>query len=857
MALRHGPAAACSRALFFSLLAGLPASPAAQPPSAQVPRPPDRVRFLTSPSPADPLEIVRAHIRRNRAALRLEADDLVDWTVRDRYVTRHSGATHLYLRQRFRGIEVFNADISVTTASDGRMIGLGNRFVAGLARSINVTHPLISAVEAVERAAEHLGLDISEPLRILEGLGGPAQAVRISDGGMALDAIPAKLMYLPRESGRVRLVWNLVLRPRDGQHWWNLHVDAVTGAVLSKNDYIDHDRYRVYALPLQNPHEGPRTLEIDPADTIASPYGWHDIDGIAGPEFTDTAGNNVVAQEDVNGNNRGGFSPDVGSALNFDFPLNLSLEPEGYRSAAITNLFYWNNLLHDIHYRYGFDEASGNFQENNYGNGGLGEDPVIADAQDGSDFDNATFATLADGIAPRMQLFIWLLGPLLNVHSPASISGDYAAGRALFGPALTHAGITGEIVQALDPADANGPSVTDACSPLTNAAAISGKIALVDRRPCLFIEKVANAQDAGAIGVIIANTEGDQLETMGGVDPSIVIPSLFIGQSDGDLIKAELAAGVSASLSRPVRDSDLDSGIIIHEYGHGISERLTGGASSADCLIASQSAGMAEGWSDWWALALTAVPGESGGDPRGIATYLEGQSSEEPGIRRFPYSTDLAVNPLTFGDIAISFRVHDTGEIWAATLWELYWNLVATHGFDPDLYAGNGGNNLALQLVMDGLKLQPCTPTFLEARDAILSADLMNNDGRNRCPLWAAFAKRGMGVNAQDGGSANSQSVTEDFELPQECGLCGDVNGDGEVNLVDGVILQRALRGLAPGMLVPERCNIAGPADLEDDNADGRPDDCDATDLETLRKHLAGLPPGISPVCAPPAVPAS
>ena len=251
------------------------------------------------------------------------------------------------------------------------------------------------------------------------------------------------------------------------------------------------------------------------------------------------------------------------------------------------------------------------------------------------------------------------------------------------------------------------------------------------------------------------------------------------------------------------------------------------------------------------------MPGESSADPRGVATYLVGQSSEKPGIRRFPYSTDLAVNPLTFGDIAISFGVHATGEIWAVTLWELYWMLVATHGFDPDLYAGNGGNNLALQLVMDGLKLQPCNPTFMEARDAILSADLLNHDGRNRCPLWAAFAKRGMGVNAQDGGSANSQSVTEDFELPQECGLCGDVNGDGEVNLVDGVILQRALRGLAPGMLVPERCNIAGPADLEDKNADGRPDDCDATDLETLRKHLAGLPPGISPVCAPPAVPAS
>ena len=80
-----------------------------------------------------------------------------------------------------------------------------------------------------------------------------------------------------------------------------------------------------------------------------------------------TRGNNVRAQEDVDANNTGGFSANGGATRTFDFPFDDSQDPSTYLPASITNLFYWNNVLHDIHYRYGFDEASGNFQQNNYG----------------------------------------------------------------------------------------------------------------------------------------------------------------------------------------------------------------------------------------------------------------------------------------------------------------------------------------------------------------------------------------------------------------------------------------------------------------------------------------------------------
>jgi len=139
--------------------------------------------------------------------------------------------------------------------------------------------------------------------------------------------------------------------------------------------------------------------------------------------------------------------------------------------------------------------------------------------------------------------------PLLQVTSPASIAGSYAVGPAIFGPPLSSPGVSGQVVLATDPADAAGPSPTDACSPITNAAAVAGKIALADRGTCGFIVKVKNLQNAGAIAVLIAdNVAGSPPPGLGGVDPTIVIPSVRISLADGNTLKGQLAAGVTATL---------------------------------------------------------------------------------------------------------------------------------------------------------------------------------------------------------------------------------------------------------------------------------------------------------------------
>src|SRR5690606_35354772 len=209
--------------------------------------------------------------------------------------------------------------------------------------------------------------------------------------------------------------------------------------------------YNVYAFPLESPlwttpapPADARTLVANPDDPTASPFGWHDTDGVPGPEFTITRGNNVEAYTDVDNNNvpDPGSSPDGGGGLVFNFPLDLTQDPSTYRPAAVTNLFYWNNIIHDVMYQYGFDEPAGNFQVNNYGNGGLGGDDVRAEAQDGSGLNNANFGTPVDGFRPRMQMFVWThpLPNIVTVAPPSSAAGNYAASGAVFGPSFVATG---------------------------------------------------------------------------------------------------------------------------------------------------------------------------------------------------------------------------------------------------------------------------------------------------------------------------------------------------------------------------------------------------------------------------------
>lgn len=594
--------------------------------------------YLTDKAGGTPMALAMSFVRDNLASLGLEATDLQGYAVTDVVYSKITGATHVYLQQQYRGIPVYNAQLHINVNRDGRIISVNNSFLPGIARAVRSLSPRMQFGAAVSSAAQFSGSPLAAQPKSLQAPRGTQQITRVEHAGISLSPLNGKLMLLPIRQGEARLVWNFQIHTLDEEHSWDFTVDAESGQVWTRFDWVAGDSYRVYRQPAESPnHTSPlppsdgRVLVVNPANTTASPFGWHDTNGVAGAEFTTTQGNNVQAYTDVDANNSpdANSSPSGGAALAFDFTLNLAQAPSAYRPAAVTNLFYLNNFIHDVQYQYGFDEAGGNFQVNNYGRGGLGNDSVRAEAQDGAGTNNANFGTPPDGQRPRMQMFVWT--------SP-----------------------------------------------------------------------------------------------------------------------------------NPDRDGDLDAGIVFHEYGHGISNRLIGGPANVNCLTNRQQPG--EGLSDWWALAQTAEVGDQGTDGRGMGTYALGQPTTGLGIRTQRYSTDPAINNWTYASINGMAVPHGVGSVWAQAAWEVYWKLVNAHGFDPNLFnaSGSAGNQRMMLYVVEGLKNTACNPTFTQVRDGIIQAAVDNHGGEDVCPMWEAFAAFGLGTNAVSSG-ANGTTPTNGFNVPASC----------------------------------------------------------------------------------------
>lgn len=769
--------------------------------------------------------LVKSYLQQNRSQHSLQPQDINDISIASQSFSKSMQVHNVYVEQRYQGIEIFNST-SPFVIKDGAVYSAKISFTDNVSAKVNSTTPSISAVGAIGKAANALGLQSPSNLSLIESLSDHNYI--FSNGNISLENIPVELVYQKmEETGNLRLAWNLSIYLLDASHYYSVRIDAMTGELLDTMDWVvscnfgegahSHANtesilfankseasslitgaaatYRVFPLPLVGPNDGPDQLINDPSDPVASPFGWHDTDGVSGAEFTYTRGNNVIAQEDKNGNNGSGARAEGGPTLTFDFPFNLPQNPNSFTDGAITNLFYMNNMMHDVMYQYGFDEVSGNFQLNNYGNGGDGGDYVFADAQDGSGINNANFSTPPDGSAPRMQMYLWtapgnVLGTFLTVNN-GPLSGQYYAMDSNFAPPLTNTPITADLVVVEDDNSGNSTDTYDGCDNITNGSSISGKIAVIRRGECNFTVKVLNAQNEGAVAVVIVNNVPLDPIIMGGNGAQITIPAVMIYQADGEALIASLLNGdtINATLvddgsgtDNFQRDGDLDNVIVAHEYGHGVSNRLTGGPAQSGCLQNQEQ--MGEGWSDYLGFVLTMKPGDTRFDPRGTGTYALGQGIAGVGLRTNAYSSDFAVNDFTYDDIKTESVPHGVGSVWATMLWDLTWDLIDQYGFDPDLYNGTGGNNIALQLVLDGMKLQPCSPGFVDGRDAILQADQIANGGANRCLIWRAFAKRGLGESASQGSSGSRSDGTEAFDVPSGCELGVSDNGNFENNFI-------------------------------------------------------------------------
>jgi hypothetical protein len=593
-------------------------------------------------------------------------------------------------------------------------------------------------------------------------------------------------------------------------------VSAVDGKVLLRSNLTADAafNYRVWAET-----DGPRRpLDGPLADVTPHPTGTPDgvnptfitpnlvtmdgfntnKDGVFDPWLgtgaTQTLGNNVDAYSDVNapdGFSNGDLRATTTAAGVFDRIYNTLVGPVAtpdQQMAAITQLFYTTNWLHDYWYDSGFDEAAGNGQQQNFGRGGLGGDVLHVEAQDGSGRDNANMSTPADGSSPRMQMYVWG-GP--ETRTLTLQPGNLAVlnNGAAFGP--TSFNVTAGVALSDSQATPGGAPITDGCTPLVNS--VTGKIVLVDRGTCAFVVKVKNAQNAGALAVIIANNAAGPAPFPGGADATITIGTLAISQADGVALKASLGAGpVTATLFRQPSadlDGDLDATVVSHEWGHYLHHRL------AVCNSSQQCGAMSEGWADFTALQMLLREGDNLDGTYAVGAYAEMSKANFAyfGIRRFPYSINTAKNGLTFKHIsngvalpdgssgAGNSEVHNGGEIWAETMFEAYVALQKTTLGPTATRNFTQVQRLMADYVVAGLELTPANATYTEQRDGLLAAILASGNTDDLAIVSAAFARRGMGSCAVSPPRASTDFVgaVESFDVKTRLAIASVKLADG------------------------------------------------------------------------------
>ncbi|KAG8962186.1 hypothetical protein FRC05_005486 [Tulasnella sp. 425] len=578
-------------------------------------------RAATAPSGVSP-EVENAAIEYLSQQTGISKDSL---RVRSGF-TNDIGTTHCYLTHYLNGIPVTNGVANIAFDKTGKVVAFGSSMVNPV--QISSPTPILSQSDAIKAAESSLGLS-------------------------HLDSVPVTLSYVlqPDATDPSRksalLTHQFQLRNAGVSKWVQAHVDATnskTGKVVHVADFVADAAYNVVEWSQQDPTWSGFKLLEDPQDTDASPNEWHtDTQGL----HPETRGNNVFAYIGLKTDAM--TSQQSSEDLVFDYEWNPDAEPviPPNPDVARTNAFYVVNKYHDVLYKYGFNEAAYNFQDDNYGKGGLGGDAIEMQVQSESGTDNANFATPPDGQAGHCNMYLW--------------------------------------------------------------------------------------------------TE-----------------------------------------TNPMRDGDLENDIITHELTHGLTNRLTGGGSGT-CLGTTEAGGMGEGWSD--TVAFWSEQNCTTEVPFTLGSWVINDSR---GIRSVPYSTDMKIDPYTYSRVGTQNEVHNIGEVWATILIEVYWALVRESyvrvstlaalirtvltlprsiyvlisGFSNDIAnpEQEEGNIKFLHLLVDALSLQPCDPTFVTARDAIIQADECRYGGANTCTLWKAFAKRGLGFNAVDDGK-----YVDNGDIPEDC----------------------------------------------------------------------------------------
>jgi len=463
------------------------------------------------------------------------------------------------------------------------------------------------------------------------------------------DTIDVSEKVIPLDSDSFDNVYELNVELED--HYLVADISTTTGELYDIYDLARSATFR--AVPWYNfdISQGSELI-VDPENKKASPRGWN-RDGKYLYYYTN--GNNVKAVLDwdatvSNYDNKKFIATSTKKELIFDYFYDSSaVKARDNYQAAVTNAFYITNILHDFYYMYGFTEKFGNFQTNNWEEGGESNDQLIILIQNSTGNNNAYMITGADGKSPRMKILVY------------------------------------------------------------------------------------------------------------------------------------------NRMKEYERDPAFSNQVIIHEYTHGVTARLVGGPSQTGCFKDLESNCVNEGLSDFFSLLLTIKEGENRGKEVIWAEWLSNGTS-----RKYKYSINQNVNPLTYSSLSHSkgteIEAHFGGQIWASIMYDIIWEVIDEYGFSNNILLNSNGINKAYTLsvnsanlpgnirlakiVVDALKLMPCNPTFLEARDSIFLAQRQfSNFKRMRCSLWRGFSARGLGINAEGPSIDSSGNVKyiNNYDIPSDC----------------------------------------------------------------------------------------
>lgn len=632
-------------------------------------------------------DILREFISQNSEIFGLSPTQISQLILTADYTNPNDVLSFVTFEQRIKEIPVFRGEIKAGFTKHNKIFRIVNNLAPNL-ENTTVSEDFGTAEKAVLNAAEHLNLQTTHDIKPVAE---DANKLKVTfESEQFADLITAEKIYFPIDFGVVRSAWRVLLWSK--QDAFYLIVDAQNGTLLWRKKLTDYQTqtatYNIY---------GNTTSPMKTADSPSpftpgcltiilcsqpfasnrtnftlvgneSPYEFNNTGWIPDGENR-TIGNNIEAGIDrasPNGIDENGwafaqpnrvfnysFNPAPGNPVPGEEPLpsTQTYPPSNFQQGSVAHVFYTANRWHDETYRLGFNEAARNFQTDNFGRGGIGNDSISVEIQDWTSTNSANFAVTADGARPRAQFFIW----------------------------------TG---------------------------------------------------------------------------------------------------------ATPDRDGALDSQIVVHELTHGLSSRLHGNSSG---LNSNMARGMNEGWSDFFALALLSESNDARLGTNAVGGYATYQlfagfdTNYYYGIRRYPTTiwaftgeNDCRHNPLTFADIDVTQfntdngcfarnpigsttadQIHNLGEVWSSILWEVRDKLIQQHGTTE-------GNRRVLQYIMDGMKIAPLNPTFLQERDAILAA-VQASDISDVSAVWAGFAVRGLGWTAsiQNAGTgANNTRVTESFSVP-------------------------------------------------------------------------------------------